>query len=48
MEEQEEIKCGCGADSPGLHTCPFAEEIWNDTDECACCDECTYQCMLEI
>ena len=30
------------------HTCPFAEEIHGRTDLCNCCEECTYQCAMDI
>ena len=32
-----------------LHSCPFAEEIWdNHSADCNCCDDCSYQCAMDI
>ena len=32
-----------------MHSCPFAEEIWDDdSNNCNCCDECTYECTMDI
>lgn len=30
------------------HTCPFKEEINSSLDECECCNECTYECAMDI
>lgn len=31
------------------HTCPFAEEIGNDSETlCDCCDDCTNECAMDI
>ena len=31
------------------HTCPFAEEIGDDSETlCTCCDECAYECAMDI
>lgn len=31
------------------HTCPFTEEIYDDYESlCNCCNECTYQCAMDI
>lgn len=31
------------------HTCPYAEEINNDSEStCNCCDECTQECAMDI
>lgn len=31
------------------HTCPYAEEINDDHDTmCWCCDDCTYECAMDI
>lgn len=41
-------KCGKNPASPP-HSCPFAEEIWDDTEEeCTCCDDCTQDCANDI
>lgn len=32
-----------------LHTCPFKEEINNDSETlCECCDDCTHECAMDI
>lgn len=43
-------KCRCGADSPGYHSCPYAEEICdnNDQEYCNCCSSCRYECAMDI
>ena len=42
-------KCKCGDPSIEEHTCPFSEEIHGDSETmCNCCDECTYQCAMDI
>ena len=31
------------------HTCPFAEEIHDDSETlCSCCEDCTNQCAWDI
>lgn len=52
-EEKAELtdKCErCGAPvPPGLHPCPFAEEINNHfEDVCNCCEECAHECAMDI
>jgi hypothetical protein len=49
-EQNDESKCkGCGKNpAQEEHTCPFAEEIHNDTRTCNCCDKCAYECAMEI
>jgi hypothetical protein len=40
--------CGKNPAQPP-HTCPFAEEIHGDSEsKCNCCDDCTYQCAMDI
>lgn len=40
---------GCSHEKDEPHTCPFAEEIHGDNETlCTCCDECTYQCAMDI
>jgi len=42
-------ECTCKTEEIDEHTCPFAEEILDDTTTlCNCCDECTYQCAMDI
>jgi len=42
-------ECTCNTEEIEEHTCPFAEEIYGDTTTlCNCCDECAYQCAMDI
>ena len=35
--------------SDDLHTCPFREEINDDSEIlCNCCEDCTDECAMEI
>lgn len=44
-----EDKCRCGDDGIEAHTCPYAEEIGNDSETlCNCCDYCSYQCAMDV
>jgi hypothetical protein len=41
----------CGGKGIGQedHTCPFSEEINEDTTTlCNCCNICTYECAMDI
>jgi hypothetical protein len=40
--------CKCGAKGQPDHTCPYATEINEDDRKCNCCDECAYQCAMDI
>lgn len=40
--------CVCGAVQDEPHTCPYAEEINNDTSLCTCCEECAQRCADDI
>ena len=46
----EASTCRCG--QPGTdenHPCPFAEEINdNHEDVCNCCEDCQYECTMDI
>ena len=36
----------CEAEGVEIHSCPFAEDIYNDpSDQCTCCDSCVQECM---
>ena len=36
-------------DGKSLHTCPFSEEINNDTQTlCNCCSTCENECCMDI
>jgi len=43
--------CRCGVrPAAELHSCPFQSEI-NDNDDpeyCACCEDCTQECLWDI
>jgi len=52
-EETTEEKCpssfNCGNAATEPHTCPFAEEINDDSETlCTCCDDCTQECAWDI
>lgn len=41
-------KCDVNPAEPA-HTCPYAEDINNDSDTlCTCCRDCQYQCAMDI
>lgn len=41
--------CTCDTEETQEHTCPFAEEIHDDTEStCTCCAECEYECAMAI
>jgi hypothetical protein len=45
------MECTCADMDPYTdeHTCPFAEEIHDDSESlCTCCPECEYQCAMDI
>jgi len=53
MDEDTEDKCpsnfNCGNAAKELHTCPYAEEINDDSEAlCICCDDCTQECAWDI
>lgn len=32
-----------------MHPCPYAQEIFDDDEDvCNCCDNCTYECAMDI
>ena len=43
-------KCsGCGNDGKEAHGCPYKEDINSDYETlCNCCEECQYQCCMDI
>jgi hypothetical protein len=41
--------CTCDKHHYDEHTCPFAEEINDDSETlCNCCPYCEYQCAMDI
>jgi hypothetical protein len=48
LDDGQEV-CYCDGRASILHTCPFAEEINNDSESlCNCCDDCTHECAQNI
>jgi len=44
----EDTECKCN-ESSEEHTCPYAEEINEDSETtCTCCDFCAHECCMEI
>ena len=42
-------KCKCGKDGLENHSCPFSEEIHDDSETmCNCCDDCRHECAMDI
>ncbi len=47
-EDEEDKKCTCAEETED-HTCPYQEEINEDYESmCSCCEECEYQCSMDI
>ncbi len=47
----QKVKCKCGKefDELPLHTCPYQEDVNNDSEfTCNCCDECRQECRDDI
>jgi hypothetical protein len=39
----------CGKAATEDHTCPYAEDINNDSESlCNCCDDCANECAMDI
>lgn len=47
-KRKPEPKCKCGAKAAAKHVCPYACEINNDESLCDCCEECSYQCAMDV
>lgn len=48
-EQNHDTPCNHEGRTEEMHPCPFSEEIWEDYDDhCNCCDDCTYECMMDI
>ena len=44
-------KCdNCGENEPREENCPYSEELYSELKQetCFCCDDCRYQCMMNI
>lgn len=45
-------ECGNGCHNPEskeLHDCPYAEELYPEYHQkCHCCEECEYQCAMDV
>lgn len=48
--EPKEDPCErCGGEGESPHPCPYAEDIYGDSDTlCNCCDDCAYQCAMDV
>lgn len=51
----DDNKCRCGAKGVEEHSCPYTMDIDNECylpedkqTKCNCCDECAYQCAMDI
>ena len=45
---EDMCKCGKNPQQPP-HTCPYEEEIFNNSETmCECCDSCQHECLLDI
>lgn len=39
----------CNGPGEVAHICPYAEEIYEDTNTlCTCCDNCAHECAMDI
>jgi len=49
-EVEEEKMCKCRKNPAAEpHTCPYAEEINGDSETlCTCCEDCQYECAMDI
>lgn len=48
-EPKEKCKKCEQNDACDLHTCPFAEEIYDDSETlCNCCKDCEHECKMDI
>ena len=47
MIENNEDKCTC-EEQEYYTTCPYAEDIYEETRECSCCPYCRQQCLESI
>lgn len=48
-DESEKCQRCHKEDANPLHKCPFQQDVHNDEEfQCNCCEECTYQCALDI
>lgn len=47
--EDKIIMCRCGRRGKESHTCPYGEDIHNDSKTmCNCCDRCRDECSDDI
>jgi hypothetical protein len=44
-----ESKCRCGEEGQKPHICPFQQDVnGNEEDFCNCCEDCQYNCAMDI
>jgi len=49
MTDYDKYTCDELGEDAEEHTCPFAQDVHNDSDTlCRCCDYCTSQCAADI
>ena len=42
-------ECKCGEEGQELHTCPYAEDVDNNSELlCNCCEKCIEICLDDI
>lgn len=47
--EAPKLMCKCGSNPAAEpHACPFKLELNDDHSLCACCEECTQECVGQI
>ena len=48
-EPKFDTPCNHEGRTKEMHSCPFTEEIDNDDEPCCnCCENCEYECMMDI
>jgi hypothetical protein len=54
--ELTQIRSGCGSNRSNCtnapsdhHTCPFSEDVNDDHETlCTCCEDCAYECAMDV
>jgi hypothetical protein len=45
--DDEPVICKCG--NPGyVALCPYSQDLYGQENECNCCNECRYECAMDI
>lgn len=46
---RDDPNCTCSDDSYDFHTCPFQEDVNDDSEyTCNCCSHCEHECAMDI